>query len=82
MLSRQNRELLQFEEDHPSNTGKKKDLILFAFAMSAPQYYARLRYLATQQDAVEAFPMVCKRLQRQMRTRALQREALLDLTAS
>jgi Protein of unknown function (DUF3263) len=82
MLAQAHRDILRFEEDHPENTGTKKDLILFEFGLTSAQYHSRLRFLSTQQDAVAAFPMVCKRIQRQVRRRSAQREMLLELGAS
>jgi hypothetical protein len=82
MLTEDAHRFLAFEEAHPAPTGKKADLILFTFGISRTEYYQRLRYLSTQPDAVEAFPMVCKRVQRSMRQRTAQRLTLLDLTAA
>lgn len=79
MLTPENRALLAFEEAYPRHTGQKADLILYKFEMPASRYYQRLRWLATQRDAVEAFPQVCSRVSRRMERKREQREALLEL---
>lgn len=79
MLTRENRELLAFEEAYPRHTGQKADLILYRFDMSPARYYQRLRWLATQRSAVEAFPAVCNRVNRRMARKREERAALLEL---
>jgi hypothetical protein len=57
-------EILDFEETHPRHTGFKAEAIRETFGLTSARYYARLRRLTREQDAVAAHPQLCARIQR------------------
>ena len=57
-------EVLAFEETHPRHTGLKAEAIRETFGLTSARYYARLRRLTREQEAVAAYPQLCARIQR------------------
>jgi hypothetical protein len=64
MLTHADVELLEFEETHPRHTGLKADAIRHRLQITPTRYYQRLRWLAGQRAALDAYPRVCARVQR------------------
>ena len=58
------RALLEFEEQHPRDTGRKDAAIAETFGLSPARYYQRLLHVVGQSDALEAYPMLVKRVLR------------------
>jgi hypothetical protein len=64
MITPMDLEILDFEETHPGHSGLKADAIRSTFGLTSARYYARLRRLTREQDAVVRFPQLCARVQR------------------
>jgi hypothetical protein len=64
MLTHDDIELLDFEELHPGHSGVKAEAIRETFGLTSARYYARLRRLTREQDAVAHNPQLCARIQR------------------
>lgn len=64
MLSSADIEILDFEETHSRHTGFKAEAIRESFGLTSARYYARLRRLTRQQEAVARCPQLCARIQR------------------
>ncbi len=58
-------QILEFEETHPRHNGVKAEAVREAFGLTSARYYARLRRLTRQADAVARYPQLCARVQRQ-----------------
>lgn len=64
MLTETDIEILEFEETHPRHTGHKVDAVRQAFGLTSARYYARIRRLTRDPDAVARYPQLCARVQR------------------
>ena len=60
------RALLEFEERHPRDGGRKLDAIRAQFDVSAARYYQLLFRVAALPEAAEQYPMLVKRIQRRL----------------
>lgn len=81
MLTATDVEILVFEETHPRHTGLKAEEIRQTFGLPSGRYYARLRRLTREQDAVADYPQVCARVQRQTERGQAERALLTRLAA-
>ncbi|WIE54195.1 DUF3263 domain-containing protein [Curtobacterium sp. MCBD17_003] len=67
-------QLLDFEQDHPRNDRRKEAEIRTTFGYSPVRYFQILNRLVKREDAVAAYPMLTRRLQR-MTARAVRLRA-------
>ena len=74
-LSRRDREILSFERQWWKYAGAKEQAIHDLFDMSATRYYQVLNALIDRPEAVEADPMLVKRLRRLRASRQRARSA-------
>jgi hypothetical protein len=74
-LSRRDREILAFERQWWKYAGAKEQAIKELFDMSATRYYQVLNALIDTQEALEADPMLVKRLRRLRASRQRARSA-------
>jgi len=74
-LSRRDREILAFERQWWKYAGAKEQAIKELFDMSATRYYQVLNQLIDNEAALEADPMLVKRLRRLRASRQRQRSA-------
>ena len=74
-LTERERELLAFERQWWKYAGAKEQAIKELFDMSATRYYQVLNALIDTQEALEADPMLVKRLRRMRQTRQRARSA-------
>jgi hypothetical protein len=81
MLTSADVDILEFEETHPGHTGTKGEAIRQTFGLTSGRYYARLRRLTREQDAVAAYPQLCARVQRQTERGQAERAFLTRLAA-
>jgi hypothetical protein len=81
MLTSEDVALLDFEEAHPRHTGQKAEAIRQTFELTSTRYYARLRRLTRQQDAVAGYPQLCARVQRQTARGQAERALLTRMAA-
>ena len=64
MITDEDLAMLDFEETHPHHTGLKAERIRQTFALPSARYYARLRRLTREREAVARYPQLCARVQR------------------
>jgi hypothetical protein len=81
MLTTTDIEILDFEETHPRHTGIKAEIIREQFGLPSTRYYARVRRLTREQDAVARYPQLCARVQRLTERGQAERAALTRLAA-
>lgn len=74
-LSERDRQILAFERDWWRKPGAKEQTIRETFGLSSTRYYQILNDLIDQQAALEADPLLVKRLQRLRSSRMRQRTA-------
>ncbi|WP_068278623.1 DUF3263 domain-containing protein [Aldersonia kunmingensis] len=74
-LSRRERDILAFERQWWKYAGAKEEAIKELFDMSATRYYQVLNTLVDRQEALEADPMLIKRLRRLRASRQKARAA-------
>jgi hypothetical protein len=74
-LSRRDREILSFERQWWKYAGAKEQAIRDLFDMSATRYYQVLNALIDRPEALEADPMLVKRLRRLRSSRQRARSA-------
>lgn len=74
-LSERDRQILAFERDWWRQPGAKEQTIRETFGLSSTRYYQILNDLIDQQAALEADPLLVKRLQRLRSSRMRQRTA-------
>lgn len=74
-LSQRDREILEFERQWWKYAGAKEQAIRELFDMSATRYYQVLNALIDSPSALEADPMLIKRLRRLRASRQRQRSA-------
>lgn len=74
-LSERDRQILAFERDWWRKPGAKEQTIREVFGLSATRYYQILNDLIDQRAALEADPLLVKRLQRLRSSRMRQRTA-------
>ena len=74
-LSDRDREIIAFERQWWKYAGAKEQAIRELFDMSATRYYQVLNALIDSQDALEADPMLIKRLRRLRASRQRARSA-------
>ncbi|MDV7357328.1 DUF3263 domain-containing protein [Rhodococcus oxybenzonivorans] len=74
-LSRREHEILSFERQWWKYAGAKEEAIKELFDMSATRYYQVLNALVDRQEALEADPMLVKRLRRLRASRQKARAA-------
>ncbi len=79
MLTKTERQILAFEARHPRHTGLKRDLIRATFDLSPARYFQILGVLVNDREAVEADPILCRRIQNRVRRDRAKREALEGL---
>src|SRR5882762_11911421 len=74
-LARRDREMLAFERQWWKYAGAKEQAIRELFDMSPTRYYQLLNNLLEKPEAIEADPMLIKRLRRQRSVRLRSRAA-------
>ncbi len=74
-LSRREHDILSFERDWWKYAGAKEEAIKERFALSATRYYQVLNALIDRPEALEADPLLVRRLRRLRAARQRQRSA-------
>ena len=75
LLSDRDREILEFERQWWKYAGAKEQAVREKFDMSATRYYQVLNALIDQPEALEADPLLVRRLRRLRAARQRQRSA-------
>ena len=81
MITDEDLAILDFEETHPHHTGLKAERIRQTFGLPSARYYARLRRLTRERDAVARYPQLCARVQRSTERGQAERAQLTRLAA-
>ena len=74
-LSQRDREILEFERHWWKYAGAKEQAVREKFDISSPRYYQVLNALIDRPDALEADPLLVRRLRRLRASRQRQRSA-------
>jgi hypothetical protein len=77
-LHDEDRDLLEFEAEHPAHSRAKEDAIRARFGYSAARYYQILGTLIESPSALVAYPMLVHRLRRMREARRAHRFGTID----